>query len=561
MLGEAPSNADPATHLAAGPWNFAGREDAFPDWENRFVFAPEPFANSDSLELVVRGAQTLCLRAMPRVVEEFWPGTYAGNEIYWQTLLSPWAIDVSRQIVDRRARVLAMLEKWGELELIVPVSRDEPEFDFRDERDFTMRGSLGGAYNFWLFSRLLKDKWPSAWSPSPEPLKIAKVEVAKVSLRQKTRRLARNLALKAPFPKLKGMTFGQSARFSLALLKARPRADHSLNLEKAFYDEEALRAQNLPEDVLTVFLKSAPASIKKASPPAKRKKARVAKTRVASPLLYEDTSYRQKLAAWRHAGGRLACVQHGGNYGLIKTSCDRAFVEYSQDAFFTWGWKKHANSEGVFIPLPYPQLAKIANKWRGKPGGRLIFVGAEMAAYGYRLESAPTPLQFVAYRRAKKDFLDSLGEILPNVDYRPYFNLSGTLSDAPWLLKRFPGLSLCEGALAPRLLDCSLLVLDHHGTTLLEALAADIPFVVYWDPRAWPLTAEGEEALNLLAACGAWWDNPRDAARKVKEIWANPAEWWRGEAARKARNYWLEHYARLPDGDINAQWTRALENL
>lgn len=555
-----PGDADPATCIAAGPWCFAGREELFPDWENRFEFAPEPLANPARLANAAAGAQALCAKITPLIVEALWPGFWKGREKYWFFLLSPWAMEVARQLTDRNLRILAMREKWSDEALIVPVASSDESFAFLDERDFTMRGSLGTRFNFWLFSRLLMAKWPRRWIAENVESGVKEPEPPAPNFRDRARRLVRNFLLKAPFPKLKGVSFRRSLLFSRAISRAVPGPDKSLDPATAFADAEALRSLEFPEDILEYFLKTVPQSIKKIVPPRKIPRGVEEKIRAVSPLFYEDASYRHKLALWRLGGGRLACVQHGGNYGLVKTPCDRAFVEYSQDAFITWGWKKHGDARGDFIPLPYPQLASLAGKRRARDE-KALFVGAEMATYGYRLESTPTPLQFVAYRRAKSSLLSALGNLASKILYRPYFNLPGLLEDGRWLLKRHSQIEICEGPLTPRLITCRLLILDHHGTVMLEALAANIPMILYWDRDAWPLTRRGEELLDVWENCGVWFPSPEKAAAKAREIWNDPDAWQNSEPVQKARRLWREYQALAPEGDLDAEWISALESL
>ena len=65
VLGAMPRGAEPESHWAAGPWCFAGEEDFFPDWEDRFVFAPEPLRDLKVLERTAKEAQALCVDSLP----------------------------------------------------------------------------------------------------------------------------------------------------------------------------------------------------------------------------------------------------------------------------------------------------------------------------------------------------------------------------------------------------------------------------------------------------------------------------------------------------------------
>ena len=137
VLGLMPRGADPDTHWAAGPWCFDTEEDFFPGWEDSFVFGREPLRDPATLDRAVLMAQSLTVDSIPalgrhlldlqrRRAEENNPvSTLLGPDeidlpgVYWETLLTPWACTVARQLVERWLRVRAMVEDWGHLPLHV----------------------------------------------------------------------------------------------------------------------------------------------------------------------------------------------------------------------------------------------------------------------------------------------------------------------------------------------------------------------------------------------------------------------------------------------------------
>lgn len=79
-------------------------------------------------------------------------------------------------------------------------------------------------------------------------------------------------------------------------------------------------------------------------------------------------------------------IQHGGEYGYVRTSVAYPLVEYCQHRFITWGWKRHGLMPGNFLPLPHPQLAALRDAHREK-SPTLLLVGTEMALLPYTLKS------------------------------------------------------------------------------------------------------------------------------------------------------------------------------
>lgn len=570
VLGLMPCGATPDSHWAAGPWCFAGQEDDFPHWEENYTFAPEPLHNAPALaETAARQAQALCADSLPALAASLCSHSEALPAAYWETLLTPWAMVMAQQIVERHLRVRAMTAAWGHLPLRVPLLPVGCTFRFAAEQDVVLHGALGPAFNHWLFSRLLEECWPAAWQREmlpPQHMDCSQNDAGRTR-ENPLRRLLRQAQLHLPFPRLKGMRISQALRFSLALLHTSRGEDRSLSLSACYGSRATGMTMDLPQaKTLSLFQAALPLSLRKLRHPAQIMPARQARTRAASILAYEDAAYRQRLALWRGRGHRLLWVQHGGNYGQTRLACAAAIVEYSQHAFATWGWRRHDACPGHFIPLPYPQLARLKGQRAAalSRGGtdRLLFVGTEISSVGYRLDSHPTPLQMVDYRRHKACFLAALPHHMQiSTLYRPYFPVPGALQDGPWLLSRFPQVHLCTGPLLPQMLSCRLLVLDHHGTTMLEALTADIPCILFWQREAWPLTAEASEQLDILSRAGIWHATPEAAAHAAAAVWSDPEGWWQTPTRQEARRTFCEQYALTIKDREDALWLQTLKNL
>lgn len=555
VLGLMPEKATPEEYIAAGPWCFCGREVAFPGWETKFTFAPEPLAQPEAATRACKAAQALCCRLLPETAAllvaepDQWPASY------WQVLLAPWLIDLASQLIDRALRASSMLQAFGNASLAVPLLPQDCEFGFTDEHDFTLRGSLGADFNHWLFSLLLRERWPASWQA---------IELEPVSQKQGKKPLFSCLKPSGPllnmaFPPLKGISLLEEARWSRKLEHRCKTTSHALDWEKTFSSDEALARIKLPADLTQLLRICLPGSIRNLRHKPVKPDKDAPRLKIAPLASQENAVLRQKLAAWRAAGNRIGYIQHGANYGQVATPCAAEVVEYSQDVFFTWGWRAQGGAKGNFVPMPVPQLSRHANSWQ--QGDKLIFIGTEMPAYGRRLDSHPTPLQYVKYRQAKAEFFSALGQELQKKSlYRPYFKLPGTLADAEWLLPQFPHLGLCEGPLIPHMQRCRMLVIDHHGTSLLEAMAANIPVILYWQRSFWPVSPEFDILLELLAQAGIWHETAERAARKAREIWNEPEKWQNSEMIQLARRVFCANQA-WHSANYAEHWLKTLSNI
>ena len=304
-----------------------------------------------------------------------------------------------------------------------------------------------------------------------------------------------------------------------------------------------------------------------------------------TPAFSQDDAYRLRLAGLRESGCRLFCVQHGANYGNLLSVGILPF-EYSQHAFFTWGWDKHEGQPVNARPLPHPALAAICGAHR-ENAPRLILVGTEMSTYAYRLKSRPLAKAMLAYRAGKIVFFRTLLDAFrprteagdtpgasgrqagpaPQLLYRPYFKVAGGLDDGDYVLRRLPEVGLCTGDLTAQMLGCRLLVLDHYGTTLHMALAADVPTLAFWNRHEWGMEPESDKVLDALQKAGILHATPEGAARRALAVWDDPAVWWKSPPVREARALWLERYARVGDNpdrpwdkrELTRRWFKALQ--
>jgi hypothetical protein len=279
-----------------------------------------------------------------------------------------------------------------------------------------------------------------------------------------------------------------------------------------------------------------------------------------SPAYAQDDIYRLHTARLADRGIRLFSVQHGANYGNLLSIGGLPF-EYSLHTFFTWGWSAHPGYAVNARPMPHPALLSAAGRHK-EQSPSLILVGTEMSAFSYRLKSRPQSGALPAYRAAKIRFLAAVRAGLASapdavVMYRPYFRAAGALDDGDHVFRLLPDITPCTGDLAEHMNACRLLVLDHYGTTLHCALAADTPTIAFWKRADWGMDEQSSAALDILARAGILHETPEAAAASALAVWDDIGVWWHSPSVQNARRFWLDSYAwtAVPEQD------EALEDL
>ncbi len=557
VFGPMPAGADPATHIASGPWCFAEQEEAFPDWAERFSLPLDPYRDLADMENASDAANAAMVRLIPVLGQELNEKRgLARGTVFWENALGSWLLTALHALAERRQRVLDLVARHGEEELRVPVLPEECAFSFRNSWDFMVHGIQDRQFNLYLFSYLLRLMAPPAWKLEALPARTLHTAMPPdTGFKERLRSLLRAL----PFPRVKGFSLVQSLVLSLALWSNRNARDLTVPL--------AAYAGNFPPfgvpdaALLPLLRRCLPLDTLEAPVPAlKDRKGRI---RILAAEFLQNESYALSLASWREGGGRLIDCQHGGNNGNLRC-IGSTILDYRQHAHLTWGWTRHAPFQGSFTPVSHPLPAAVADRHAEKEKA-LILVGTEMSTYTYRLKSRPLGAGLVEYRKAKREFFAALPEeVRACAQYRPYFKVAGGLADGPYVQAAFPSLSLCGGDLMRRLLACRLAVLDHYGTTMLLAVAANIPLVCYWDQERWGMGAETEERLEPLRAAKILHPDAASAAAHVTVVWPDVQSWWQSGTVQAARRQWAEVYAATPvrgEWPLTQHWWRVLRAL
>ncbi len=516
---------------------------------------------------------------------------------YWQMALGPFLLPAAHMLAERQRRVADLIRLHGNEPLRVDLLPEDIPFSFRSTLDFTVNGIQSVSFNHYAFSRIVEAAlagdnegriaWRAEYLP-PAALHQA-TESPRKGLAGRCADVLRRLLRDLPFPRYKGFSLGQALFLSLAVLsngKGRAGKTTDRTLDFSLYGEPGF-TWNFPAE--TLIRACLPLDLRNGlqNTPKEQGKTRGNNSplRGMTPAFSQDDAYRLRLASLRESGCRLFCVQHGANYGNLLSVGILPF-EYGQHAFFTWGWREHGDLPVNARPLAHPILAAICGAHKER-APRLILVGTEMSPYLYRLKSRPLAKALLAYRQGKVRFFQELLERFgpraqnavssdlpaaptpaatgpvgagtasskpagpesakPELLYRPYFKTAGGLDDAEYLRRHLPGIGPCAGDLTEQMLGCRLLVLDHYGTTLHTALAANVPTLAFWNLDEWGMDAESEGVLDALRQAGILHASPEDAARQAVAVWDDPAAWWQSAPVRQARSLWLERYAMVGD--------------
>jgi len=549
FLSDIGESFDPERDLALGPWCFIDREDTYSEWEKIPFF--DAFEPGEELENTVRNVDAL-LRNRLTLLAEHLNHRHGVNYsfAYWWTLAARWMNHLICTSWRRWVHLKKYIEYRGDDPLKVIVSGDPRmvDWDFRDSADFS-RGLHSERFDCWLWSECARQLAPVTWTLEArlDEDNTAKSFVADPPTRTNAlRSMLRARLGRLPFSDVPGAPAASIGFFS-CLLQVLPRRRNAVFRGKPLETPPS----SFPQAFLNLldFLIERTMPISLGADFTKREAAAASLKYSPGRLFVTGAATMNDVANFQTAhaiesGERIVRIQHGSDYGTMTYINIESSGEYLNDAFLTWGWISQNGHPGNFVPIPAPGLSRLANRHRQKTNA-LILVGTKMTLRTRRIDHIPQPTRVVAYRREKLSFVRALDEpARRSLIYRDYKRSKSNLSDAPFIQANIEGLKLCEGELDDAILGCRLLILDHPGTLLNVALAANIPTVCYWDQQAWPLASEAAPYFNALKKVGIIFPDAAQAANHVNRNFADPQAWWSSSVVQRARTNWTHQYAR-----------------
>jgi len=543
FVGPVAGDFDPELDIAAGPWCFAGREANHPGWESlEFV---EPFDTPEKLvaaeietaaltdDRVARWADRLnLLHGLDR------------PEVFWGRYLNLWISLVAMATWARWRNAEELVARYGDVSMDVPVCSDAQFPKSLGFPDFMSRLISDPVFQLALDSGILRRLCPDAWTLVEQDVVPAHDmptdETAPVQAS-----LVRRLLPRMAVDHLPGLVLSKPLYSALvALLPRRAAAENRVvaSLEDGAFPADYLAfldwflAETVPDSIGGAGFRS----LDSAATALRYVPGRLYVANTRSP----SDQARMIAAHALIAGERLVNAQHGGWEGTTAAVPWNRQTYADDHAFLTWGWERQAGLPGRCLPHIAPALSNVRNRHRATTS-TLVMVGARLAANGMRFDCVPRPRAMLKYRQGKVAFLNALREdVRAQAQYRPYTRDACDFEEKTYLQRHVPAVSMIDTDFHRSMLNSRLLVIDHPGTTMHIAVAANVPMVCFWNPADWPLCAEAKPYFDSLEKAGILYADADSAAAHVNAIWADVPAWWRSADVVNAIAAWRNQFAR-----------------
>ena len=570
-----PDDFNPRTDIIPGPWILAGQESAWPDWENHDFTLPlqsdDEIAAAD--ETTGRIAVGLTAVFAERLASRH--GSDRSPE-FWYLLLIRWVLETVQAAWMRYREAELLIAETGHRPLTITAPPVGQSWRFTDIADMYERGICDPSYNAWLLALALTSIRPDKleWVPAPvaesKPVPAQNPKPTKSAFRKffsamkNGRCEVGNMASEYNLPtKALSALYHLGLNIWLELIPAKTtiraqRAEINPALAEQIGNELYVYLVKVLEKSLLLPFGDRFPEYDRAARRIRTRKGRLS----IKTISYQMSADRLFAAAHRvDQGEGLLHLQHGGNYGVCRAYSLGGLVEYNQHAFLTWGWKKHGDFRGNFVPLPAPQLRPWLGTHRTKTD-RIVLVSGIVPFLPTRLISNG---EFHCHGRRKErvKFITALTPTLRDkLLYRPYPYRTYGAEDAAYFKRRYADVEQIGDQMRffHEMRRCRLLVLDHPGLTLYQALAAGTPFIGYWTDLQWPMDKTVKPIFDDLRHAGVLFEDAGDAAITLSERWDKTEDWWQHGDVQTAVHKLRDHNA-LSKRNWLLEWMKAIQAL
>lgn len=257
-------------------------------------------------------------------------------------------------------------------------------------------------------------------------------------------------------------------------------------------------------------------------------------------------------------GGGIIEFQHGGGYGFSRLLRTEQYSRQVSDKFCTWGWAGQENDPKL-VDLPGAKLSLKSRRPGTSSRHRMVMMASNIyPRFLYRFQSYPIGTQWVRYLQGIMEFIEAMGPQKHQVlCYRGLVAYGWGISEQ--VKERFPQVTIDhhDHSFRYQMNQSRLVVFDHPGTSFLEAMAANVPSIIFFDPRYWDFRSEAQPYFDLLHRAGIFHDTPQSAARQVARVYDHTDSWWFSRSVQDARNEFAGHFA-LSSPDWNRQLVKVI---
>jgi putative transferase (TIGR04331 family) len=270
--------------------------------------------------------------------------------------------------------------------------------------------------------------------------------------------------------------------------------------------------------------------------------------------------FKQWAAASFEEGKLLIGAQHGGGYGSLACLPFENYELSVTDRFYSWGWEQERGSSRS-VPMPATKLTGRKTIGACNDKKRIVLAATGTPRYFLRFEGMSNYV-FDDYISWQIRFIEAVSPDLKNKMRLRAYGWDYGWEHFQRLKDHNCGVTVetWEVPFVKCLKNCRIYVCDHLSTTFLEALSADKPTILFWNPNIFQLRNEAEPYYDLLREAGILHHSPEAAASVLDAAYRDVEGWWNAAERQAARQRFCHRFCRTSP-DAIAEWVTELRDI
>lgn len=274
---------------------------------------------------------------------------------------------------------------------------------------------------------------------------------------------------------------------------------------------------------------------------------------------YFDEHLKKSCAVSIEKGLTLLGTQHGGNYGIQKNLFSEEHELAIVDYYYSWGWIKK-KSQSKIIPMPSTKFTGRKKLNANNSHKDILFGCASSPRYLYQYPNLP--IDHKEYLNWQIRFYKAINSSLRSkILFRPH------TEDYGWsFIDRLKSeinevrISSNKMSFFDSLSMARIYVCDHISTTYIEALSANKPTILFYNPSSFKIRPESIKYFNLLEKVGILHKNPENASKTIDFIYDDIETWWNDKSRQKAIEIFCQRFAFSSLNDYKS-WENELHRI
>lgn len=249
---------------------------------------------------------------------------------------------------------------------------------------------------------------------------------------------------------------------------------------------------------------------------------------------------------------KILGMQHGNGYNNMLISPHFDYEKSVCYVLYTWGSGEH------YLPHPNLNLKQTRKKYKYK----LIIIDNMMPKYTFRFHSYPIGAQQEKIIYSTKLLLNRLSpDFHKKILFRFYRGRSFEQFDIKRYYEEYKDIIVEDREpFIKSINDSEIVFINHHGTTILQALYSNKPIVIFMDPNYNEYSEKIKPIYEKLKSVKILHEDIESAAAHLNEISSDTNEWWFNKDVQERRKEFVYHFARGSE-TFAKDWTKEFDRI